>query len=140
MAGTAQAFLLVIVICVASASAGPSVRSQDALSTPLSAQVIKLGMSVENNLDAGESRPDGEDLGQYLGSGLALANGQLYRMLMQETTGKTILLSMSLGLAGHFSTPYARCSHHRAADGVQILVEKAPKMQPGVLQPRLLKI
>lgn len=125
MSGTAQAFLLVIVICVASASAGPSVRSQDALSTPLSAQLIKLGMSDGSNLDAGKSRLDEEDLGLYLGSGLALANGQLYRMRLQDSTGRTLLLNMSVALAGHSPAPYARHPFTELLWG-PILLDKSP--------------
>jgi hypothetical protein len=88
MTGTAQTLLLLISIFVASASAGQVILRQGSLTAPVSAQLIKLGISVGNSYDAEQVRPEGNDLGRNLGSGLALANGDLYRAGMQKPEGE----------------------------------------------------
>lgn len=92
MTGAPKAVLLLISICVASASAGQVILRQGSLTAPVSAQLIKLGISVGNSYDAEQVRPEGNDLGGNLGSGLALANGELYRARMQKPEGDCLLL------------------------------------------------
>lgn len=88
MTGTAQAVLLLISICIASASAGQVILRQGSLTAPVSAQLMKFGVSMGNSYDAEQVRPEGNDLGRNLGSGLALANGDLYRARMQKPEGE----------------------------------------------------